>query len=78
MITIRNGRARQGFFSICPPLKSPERLNKRLRIVEDFAVDFEVLYDGSGLRPTGFRITEILPNGDLNDIPLINNPIKGS
>ncbi len=51
---------------------------KRLRNGETFDVDIEVLYDGSGLRPTGFKITEILPDGDLNDIPLINNPIKGT
>ena len=72
-ILIRNGRARQGFFRTCAPLKSPERLNKRLRIVEDFEVNIEILYAESNLRPTGFKITEILPDGKMRELDRIVN-----
>ena len=72
-IPIRNGRTQQGFFSTCPPLKSPEQLNKELRIIEDFDVDIEILYAGSGLRPTGFKITEILPDGKTRELDRIVN-----
>ena len=51
---------------------------KALEAGETFDVDIKVLYDSTGLLPTGFKITEILPDGDFKDIPVVNNPIKGA
>ncbi len=53
--------------------KIENRWLKKLEAGEVFDVDIKVLYDGSGLRPTGFKITEILPDGKMKELDRIAN-----